>query len=395
MILSHKIRLVPTKQQEAYFRRACGTARYVYNAALRMWKNEYAAGQHPNCRELKKRFNAIRSETLPWTYEVHRDCTSQPFNDLNVACTRFYKGISGEPTFKKKGKSKDVFYIANDKFKVNQKRIRVPVLGWVKMREVLRWEGKVMSARVSRVADQWYLSIAVDVGDVKRPRTADGVIGIDLGVKAAVTLSDGRSFVGPKALRRYQERLSRAQRRLSRKKLGSKNREKAKTRVACLHNRIACVRLDFLHQTTSMICRQNQTIGMEDLNVSGMMKNHKLARAISDVGMGEFRRQLNYKTVLYDDDLVFADRFYPSSKKCSTCGFVLKKLSLSTREWTCPQCGEHHDRDINAAKNLVPGANREVTPVETEALALSVIDKVKLPSMKQEFQQVHYVALRK
>jgi putative transposase len=361
----------------------------MYNKALELWQKEYAAGNKPNGMALLKTFRAgeRNEERYAYTREVHRDCTAQPFYDLNDAYKNFFKGLADKPAFKKKGKDKDAFYIANDKFKVNQKRVRIPILGWVKMREVLRWEGKIMSARVSRVADQWYLSINVDVGDVKRPRTADGVIGVDLGVKAAVTLSDGRSFVGPKALSRYQEQLARAQRRVARKQKGSKNRAKAKVRLARMYNKIACARLDFLHQTTSMICRQNQTIGMEDLNVAGMLKNHKLARAISDVGMGEFRRQLNYKTVLYDDDLVFADRFYPSSKKCSACGFVLKELSLSTREWTCPQCGEHHDRDMNAAKNLIPGANRESTPVEMEALAPMVVNEVKLPSSKQEFQR--------
>jgi putative transposase len=387
MILGHKIRLVPTKAQEDYFRRACGTARYTYNEALKMWKEEYEAGNKPNGRKLKKKFNATRRELIPWSYDVHRDCTSQPFSDLQEAFNGYFGGSSSYPVFKKKGKCKDSFYIANDRLKINQRRVRIPVLGWVKMRETLRWEGNILYACVSRVSDQWYLSVSVEVGDVKRPRTGDGIVGVDLGIKAAVTLSDGRSFEGPKALRRYKEQLIRLHRQLSRKQKGSKNLEKAKVRLARLYNKIACARLDFLHQTTAMLCRENKAVGMESLNVAGMMRNHKLARSISDVGMYEFKRQLTYKSKLYDTELVFADRFYPSSKRCSGCGFVLKELSLATREWVCPQCGEQHDRDVNAAKNLIPGANRELTPVEREALALLAVSEAKLPSRKQEFQQ--------
>ena len=360
-----------------------------------MWKKEYEAGNKPNGRALKKQFNAVRQELCPWSYEVHRDCTSQPFYDLQVAYTNFFQGKAEYPKKKKKGKCKDVFYLANDVFKVNQKKVQIPRLGWVKMREHLRWEGKIMSAHVSRVADKWYLSVAVDVGDVKRPRTGNGTVGVDLGVKAAVTVSDGRTFEGPKALKNNLDKIKRLHRLVSRKTLGSKNREKAKLKLSRAYNNVVCIRMDFLHKTTSLLCRENQAVGMEDLNVAGMLKNHKLALAISDVGFGEFRRQMEYKSKLYNTKLVLFDRFYPSSKFCSSCGFKLDKLSLSTREWTCPQCGGHHDRDINAAKNLIPGANRESTPVETEALTRKTRSRVKLPSMKQEFNKVRNCAFGK
>ena len=375
MILSHQIRLAPTKAQEEYFRCACGTARFTYNWALAEWKRLYGAGEKPSGWGLKKQFNAIRREEFPWTYDVHRDCTGRSFDDLQNAYKHFFRRLKlgqnpGYPKFKKKG-SGDSFYITNYLLRLNNKRVRIPVLGWVQMREPLRYEGKVMGATVKRVANRWMLSIRVDVGDYNRPRISDKIVGVDLGAKTLATLSTGEKIEGPKALRKSLKRLKRLSRWHSRKKPGSANRKKAAQKLARLHCRVADIRSEALNVLTTRLCRENQVVGIEDLDVEGMLRNRYLALSISDMGFGEFRRQMAYKSKIYDTELRIADRYFPSSKTCSVCGNIKKDLKLSDRIFKCNNCGVSLDRDLNAALNLrnLPAVSREVTPVEIKALA--------------------------
>jgi len=221
----------------------------------------------------------------------------------------------------------------------------------VKLREELRFSGKALSATVRRVADRWFVSVSVEVDLPEPVRESQAAVGIDLGVSTAATLSSGEKLPGPKALRAHLERLQRLSRWHSRKKKGSNNRRQSAMRLARLHARISSVRQDWLYQTTTRLAREFAVIGMEDLNVRGMMTNQKLARNMGDIGFHEFRRQLEYKSRLYGADLVTASRWFPSSKICSACGRISEELPLSLREWTC-QCGAFHDRDINAARNL-------------------------------------------
>jgi putative transposase len=205
----------------------------------------------------------------------------------------------------------------------------------------------------------------VDVGELKKPRTGNGVVGVDLGIKTLVTLSDGRTVANPKPLRRAQRRLARAQRRLSRRVKGSNNRKKQRLVVAKIHSRVRNIRHDVLHKVTTSLCRENQAVVIEDLTPSNMVKNHCLAKAISDASFGLFRQLLTYKAQLYGTRLIVADRFYPSSKTCSACGRVKGVLTLNERMYHCV-CGLSLDRDLNAARNLVQLATAcgEVTPVE-------------------------------
>jgi len=217
----------------------------------------------------------------------------------------------------------------------------------------LRFTGRIVSATVSRRADRWHLSITVDATEASRPPAENkGEVGIDLGVLALATLSTGELWPGPKALRSLLDRLRRLSRSLSRKVKGSRTRDKAKRRLARMHAKIANIRRDSLHKLTASVTQRFHTIGIEDLNVKGMLGNRRLARAIADMGFHELRRQLSYKAAWRGGHLVVADRWYPSSKTCSCCGYRLKKLALGTRSWTCPECGVHHDRDVNAAVNL-------------------------------------------
>lgn len=272
---------------------------------------------------------------------------------MGDAFKNFFAGRAKYPRFHKKGVH-DRFTLTNDQFSIDGCRIRIPNLGWVPMRESLRFAGKIMSATISRMADRWFVSIAVDTQDDSHLPKAEnqGAVGVDLGVSALATLSTGESITGPKPHKALLGRLKRLSRSLSRRQKGSANRKKAKGKLAKLHARISAIRTDALHQLTTNLTRRFHTIGIEDLNVKGMVKNRHLARSIADMGFFEFRRQLEYKARMRGGQVVVAGRFYPSSKTCSVCGHKLEALPLAVREWACPACGSIHDRDVNAAINL-------------------------------------------
>jgi len=221
------------------------------------------------------------------------------------------------------------------------------------MRETLRFAGRIVSASVARSGGHWYVSITVDASDLSLPPADNqGPVGVDLGIKALATLSTGETFDGPKALCTLLARLRRLSRALSRTVKGSRNRAKAKLKLAKLHTRIANIRRDGLHQLSTSITRRFHTIGIEDLNIKVMLGNRHLARVIADMGFYEFRRQLEYKAAWRGGQVVLANRWFPSSKLCSGCRYRLDELGLDVRRWTCPGCGTSHDRDVNAATNL-------------------------------------------
>lgn len=355
---AHVITLDPTARQAEAFARSCGVARFTYNWAVAKC---VAIGKVPDLRALKREFNAIKRAEFPWMMESPRDANSQPFADLQAAFTAFFASLSGKrkgpkiarPTFHKKGQN-DSFYVANDQFRFDGdgSRVRLPVIGWVRIREPLRLVGKILSGRVTRTADRWYLSVQVE-GEFRRPTTPTrDIVGVDLGVKTAVVTSAGDHIAAPKPLRKRLKALRKAQQQLSRRTKGGKNREKSKMRVARIHARVANVRKDFMHKVTTRLVRENQAVVIEDLNVAGMLKNHRLARAISDVGFGMFRRMLEYKAPLYGCDLIVADRWFPSSKTCHRCHAVKGEMSLSDRTFRCDACGLAIDRDDNASMNL-------------------------------------------
>jgi putative transposase len=220
------------------------------------------------------------------------------------------------------------------------------------MTETLRFEGKIMSAVVSRQSDRWFVSIAVDIGDSKKKRTGNGEIGIDLGLKHALVCSDGQVFDAPKPLKENLKRLQRRSRQHSSKQKDSNNRKKSQRRLARLHARIQRIRRDWQHKVTTKLARENQTVCLEDLNVKGMTRNRRFSRAEADIGFAEIRRQFGYKTALYNGRTVVIDRWFPSSKKCSRCGAVKDFIALSERVFHCDRCGFEIDRDLNAAKNI-------------------------------------------
>ena len=359
MLIAHRIALDLNNVQAIYMARAAGTARFAYNWALTEWKSQYEAWKldssqpKPTQAALRRQLNSIKRERFPWMLEVTKNAPQMAIIQLGQAFQNFFAGRSKYPQLRKKGVH-DRFTLTNDQFNIDGCRMRIPNLGWVRMRESLRFAGKIMSATVSRVAERWFVSITVDAEDDSHLPKAEnqGAVGVDLGVSALATLSTGEIITGAKSHKALLTRLQRLSRSFSRKQKGSENRKKAKGKLAKLHARIAAIRSDALHQLTTNLTRRFHIIGIEDLNVRGMVKNRHLARSIADMGFFELRRQLEYKAAMRGGQVVVADRFYPSSKTCSNCGHKLEELSLSVRQWTCPGCATCHDRDVNAAINL-------------------------------------------
>ena len=358
MLVAHRIRLQPNNVQATYLARAAGTARFAYNWALAEWQKQYEACKaeptlpRPSEAALRRQLNRIKREQYPWMLEVTKNAPQMAIMQLGRAFENFFAGRVRYPRFRRKGRD-DRFTLSNDQFRIEGRHIRIPKLGWVRMREALRFAGRIVSASVARVADHWYASITVDTSDsLVPPADNQGAVGVDLGIKALATLSTGEMFEGPKALRTLLAGLRRRSRALSRKAKGSRNHAKAKLKLARLHARIANIRRDSLHQLSTSITRRFHTIGIEDLNVKGMLGNRHLSRAIADMGFYELRRQLEYKATWRGGQVVLVGRWYPSSKLCSCCGYRLDELGLGVRHWTCPGCGASNDRDVNAAINL-------------------------------------------
>lgn len=362
----HTIALEPTAETAEAMARAAGVRRFTHNWALAEWNRQYEAGERPSARKLIKQFNAIKRELFPWIIESPRDANSQPFADLGQSFKNFFNSLSrkrkgrkiGYPQFKRRGVH-DSFYVANDRISVREENghsvVRLPVIGDVRMREKLRWNGKIMSGRVFRRAEKWFISINVEVDARVSWAHERDVIGVDLGLKTALMTSNGESVGGPKPLKTALTRFRRANRKLSRRKKGSKNRNKARISLARIHQRIANIRKDFWHKTTTNLCRENQTIVIEDLSMEFMLRNRRLSRAASDVALGMFRPMMEYKAKVYGCDIVVADKLFPSTQRCSACGYVKSgdgKMLLGNSTFACESCHAVMDRDNNAARNL-------------------------------------------
>ena len=360
MILSHKIRMYPNREQEQFLKKSCGVARFSYNWGLAEWQKRYENGEKPNHLKLKKQFNGIKQVEFPFVYEVSKCCSETAFANLGKAYKNFFDRRAKYPKFKKKG-IHDSFGLDNLNFRVDGKHIKLAKMAPMRMAEPLRFDGKIVSGTVSRVADNWYISIAVEVKkDLTLPKTCK-FVGVDLGVKDIAITSDGCKFANPRWIQKSEKKLKRLNRELSRRHRTSKRRERTRLRLARQHDRVANQRKDWLHKITTYLVRNNDVIALENLNVRGMVKNHNLAKAITNVSFGEFNRQIEYKAQMYGKQIYRVDRFFPSSKTCSVCGCVQEKMPLHVREWTCPDCGAHHDRDINAATNLLRQAMPECT----------------------------------
>lgn len=380
---AHVIRLNPTKEQEVYFRKACGVARHAYNWALARWKESRAKGGRVNIKDLKAEYNRIKSEQFPWVYEVTKCVPEQEFANLGQAFANYWRmkkegklpkckcprkdgEEGGFPHFKSKRHDKLSFYLNNDKFHVEGYWLHVPKLGKVNMTEQLRLSGKILSATVSSQAGWWFVSISVEV-EHEMPGHMGGAIGIDLGVRSLAVTSEGEVFENQKHYRRGLGRIKGLSKGLSRKVDGSKNWEENARKLAKAHYRVACQRQDMLHKMTTSLARTYALIGLEDLNTRGMLANHHLAQTVSDASFFEIKRQFLYKTEQYGGYVQLVDRWYASSKTCHHCGWVKEDLTLADRIWSCEQCGAVNERDCNAALNIRDEALRLRTDVPVVA----------------------------
>lgn len=357
-----KTELRPNNAQRSMFLRCAGAARFCYNWALADRKAVYEAGGKPSMYEQKRRFNALKAEQYPWLYEVPYVLQQEAFAHVDAAFQNFFRRVKngekpGYPRFKSRKRGVGSFTLRGH-IHIEADRIKLPRIGWVRLKErgYLPQDGacKLLSVCISERAGRWYASAQVEE-EVADPIPGDGpVVGVDLGIKTLAVCSDGTAFENPRALANAERKLKRLQRELSRRRKGSKNRAKTKAKLARCHARIANIRSHALHQVSYHLTAKNkpQAVVIEDLNVKGMLNNRSLSKAISDVGMGELRRQIEYKGTWYGVEVLTADRWYASSKTCSACGAVNRALTLSDRTYVCAACGAVIDRDLNAALNL-------------------------------------------
>ena len=359
---AYKTELNVTDKQRAYFVQCAGVSRYVYNWALADRIAKHEAGDKANRFEQSRRWNAGKDELAPWVREYPYVVQQEALAHLDVAYQNFFKRIkkgadkAGFPKFKSRKNGIGSFSLRGN-IHVESRRIKLPVIGWVKLfqADYLPVEGvKINKATISECAGHWFVSLQVEeVIETPVPAKND-VIGIDVGIKSLAVLSNGKVFDNPKTLYKYQGRLARLQRELSRRKKGSNNREKTRRKLARAHYKVECIRKNNLHNITSYLVKKKKPaiIVIENLNVAGMMQNKHLSKAIADASLSELKRQIIYKAKWNGVKVIEADRWFASSKTCSKCGNRKPMLSLGERVYKCDVCGHIEDRDLNAAKNL-------------------------------------------
>lgn len=352
-----KYRFYPTLEQESLLRRTIGCTRLVYNRALsertQAWyERQERVGYHESSALLTQ---WKKEEDLAFLNEVSSVPLQQGLRHLQSAFNNFFAGRAAYPNFKKKRNggsaeyTKAAFRFKNGQIFLAKSEIPLDIRWSRRLPEGV--EPSTVTVKLSP-SGRWSISLLVDI-EIEPLPTSPNTVGIDLGITSLLALSTGEKIANPKGFKAKRAKLRRVQKALSRKQKGSNNRYKARLKVAKVHEQISDARKDFLHKLTTQLVRDNQTIVVEDLAVKNMVKNHKLALSISDASWGELVRMLEYKCGWYGRTLIKIDRWYPSSKRCGHCGFVVDKLPLNLREWDCPQCGAHHDRDLNAAGNIL------------------------------------------
>lgn len=345
-----KVRLELNNKQTTLALKHAGVARYAYNWGKTICDNAIKNKEkRPSAIDLHKKFVAEEKSTKDWLYDVSKCSPQQALRNLDEAYKRVFK-VKGTkyPRYKKKNR-KDSFYLEG-KIVTSNNKIKVPIFGWLKCSENLP-NCEIKNVVISKKANQWFISFKIPFSK-QSTNNSNKIVGVDLGIKTLATLSDGKTFENLKSYKANKRKLKLLQRKASKKKLGSNNRKKANEKVAKLHYKVANVRKDSIHKLTTYLAKNHSEIVIEDLNVSGMSKNHKLASAILDSGFYEFRRQLTYKCAWYSSKLTVVDRFFPSSKQCSCCESIKSTLRLSDRTYKCDNCDLEIDRDLNAAINL-------------------------------------------
>ena len=371
MILAKKVRLYPTKEQEQKLWQSVGTARFIYNYTLAKQEENYRnGGKFISDGIIRKELTQLKKSELIWLNEVSNNVTKQAVKDACNAYKNFFKGLANKPKFKSKKKSKPSFYNDTSKLKVKEKKVLIEKVGWIKTNEQIPRNVKYNNPRITYDNKYWYISVGVEV-DKKQEELTDISLGIDLGLKDLAICSDGKVFNNinkTKKVKKLEKKLKQKQRKISRKYemnkikkegggscqfIKTKNIEKLENTTKLIHRKLVNIRNNYLHQvTTSIVKTKPYRIVIEDLNVSGMMKNKHLSDSVRKQCFNKFRQYITYKAELYGIELVIADRFYPSSKTCSICGSIKYDLKLKDRIYKCSHCGVVIDRDYNASLNL-------------------------------------------
>lgn len=367
MLKAIKIRIYPSAEQVDFINKQLGCCRFVYNNCLAFRKDSYQ-NEHisVSSSEAVKHITVLKKDN-EWLKDVHSKVLQQSVRDMNQAYDNFFKLHRGFPKFKSKHDNRQSCRFPKDAF-IGVRGNRIDLIKVLKdihfkcsrndERYLNRNQDKVKSITLSKEPNgKFYLSVLIDKPLRQVPQSSS-MVGLDLGIKDFAVTSDGQVIENFHFKKNEESRLKRLQRQISKKIVGSKNREKARLRFAKLNEKIRNRKLNFLHDVTNHLIDENQVIVMEDLNVKGMVRNHKLAESISEVNWGEFRRILAYKAAWHGRQLVYIDRFYPSSKRCNHCGYIYKELTLKDRQWVCPECGSLIDRDYNAALNILEEGER-------------------------------------
>jgi putative transposase len=349
---AYKFRLYPNKEQSAFLAKCFGCARFVYNHFLRLTTDVYAESKKSlRYKEWAKLLTDLKSE-FEWLKEVNSQALQQTLKDLESAFVRFFKKLGGFPNFKKKS-NRQSFRVPQH-FSIDENGfLRLPKMSPIKMvihREIL---GTPKNVTISKTPSGKYYASIITEQDIAHAPLSGDKIGLDLGLKEFAITSKGDKFENPRYLHSSLRRLKIRYRRLSRKAKGSNNRNKSRLTVARIHEKVANQRQDYQQKISLKLVSENQRISAESLNIKGMVKNRKLAKQISDVAWGNFLTMLEYKGDIYGCEVHYVDRFFPSSKRCSKCGYIKQDLTLAIREWECPECKSFWDRDINAALNLM------------------------------------------